>query len=72
MTYLGHYYEPDNTIIEQTTMQQRAQSYQIVNNDLYKISVLDPLLRCVSKAEGQQILSAFHAECAEVILEAKH
>jgi hypothetical protein len=37
-------------------MQQRAQSYQIVDNDLYKISVSGPLLRCVSKDEGQQIL----------------
>jgi hypothetical protein len=38
-------------------MLQRAQSYQIVNNDLYKISASGPLLRCVSKEEGQQILS---------------
>jgi hypothetical protein len=42
-------------------MQQRAQSYQIVDNDLYKISVSSPLLRCVSKDEGQQILSEIHA-----------
>jgi hypothetical protein len=41
-------------------MQQRAQSYQIINNDLYKISVSGPLLRCVSKDEGQQILSEVH------------
>jgi hypothetical protein len=60
MVYLRHYYEPDSTI-KQTRMQQRAQSYQIVNNDLYNISVSGPLLRCVSKAEGQQILSKVHA-----------
>jgi hypothetical protein len=50
MTYLRHYYEPDITI-EHTRMQQRARSYQIVDNDLYKTSILGPLLRCVSKTE---------------------
>jgi hypothetical protein len=58
--YLRHYYKPDNTS-EQTGMQQRAQSYQIVNNELYKISVSGPLRRCVSKTEGQQILSEVRA-----------
>jgi ribonuclease HI len=38
MTYLHHYYEPDSTV-EQTRMQQRDQSYQIIDNDLYKNSV---------------------------------
>jgi hypothetical protein len=51
MAYLHHYYEPDRAI-EQIRMQQRSQSYQIVDNDLYKISVSGPLLRCVSKEEG--------------------
>jgi hypothetical protein len=32
-----------------------------VNNDLYKISISDPLLHCVSKEEGQQILMEVHA-----------
>jgi hypothetical protein len=50
MAYLHHYYEPDN-IVDQTRMQQRAQAYQIVDNDFYKISVSGPLLRCVSKEE---------------------
>jgi hypothetical protein len=59
MTYLHYHYEPDN-IVEQTRMQQRAQVYQIVDNDLYKISVSGPLLHCVSKEEGLQILSEVH------------
>jgi hypothetical protein len=59
MVYLHHYYEPDNTV-EQTRMQQKAQLYQIVNNELYKISILGHLLRCVSKAEGQGILLEVH------------
>jgi hypothetical protein len=60
MTYLRHYYEPDTTI-KQIRMQQRAQLYRIVDNDLYKISVAGPLLRCVSREEGQQILSKVNA-----------
>jgi hypothetical protein len=60
MAYLCHYYKPDNHI-EQTRMQQRAESYEIVNNELYKISVLGPLLRYISKAEGPEILSEVHA-----------
>jgi hypothetical protein len=38
MAYLHHYYEPNNTL-EKTRMQQRAQAYEIVDNNLYKISV---------------------------------
>jgi hypothetical protein len=60
IVYLRHYSEPDS-IVEQTRMQQRAQSYQIVDNDLNKISVSGPLLHCVRKDRGQQILSEIHA-----------
>jgi hypothetical protein len=59
MAYLRHYYELDS-ITEHTRMQQRAMAYQIVNNDLYKTSISGPLLWCVSKAEGQEILSEIH------------
>jgi hypothetical protein len=55
MAYLHHYCEPNSTV-EHTRMQQRAGSYQIVDNDLYKTSTSGPLLWCVSKAEGQEIL----------------
>jgi hypothetical protein len=61
MAYLRHYYEQDNTI-EHARIQQRARAYQIVDNDLYKTYVSSPLLQCVSKAEGQEILSEIHAE----------
>jgi hypothetical protein len=60
MTYLHHYYEPDTTV-EQIRMQQRARAYQIVGNDLYKVSVSGPLLHCISKEEGHQILMEVHA-----------
>jgi hypothetical protein len=59
MAYLHHYYELNSTV-ERTRMQQRAQSYQIVNIELYKISVSDRLLHCFSKTKGQQILSEVH------------
>jgi hypothetical protein len=60
MSFLHHYYKPD-TIVEQIRMQQRARAYQIVDNDLYMISVSGPLLHCVSKEEGHEILSELHA-----------
>jgi hypothetical protein len=60
MAYLHHYYEPDNTT-KKIRMQQRARAYQIVNNNLYKASISGPLLWCLSKAEGQDVLSEVHA-----------
>jgi hypothetical protein len=59
MPYLRHYYEPYSTV-EHTRMQQRARSYRIADNDLYK-TTSGPLLRCVSKAKGQEILLEIHA-----------
>jgi hypothetical protein len=54
MAYLRHYYKP-NSKNEKTRMQQRAKDYQIVGNELYKTSISGPLLRCISKTEGQEI-----------------
>jgi hypothetical protein len=59
MAYLRHYYEPDSKN-EQIGLQQRGKDYQIVKNELYKISVLGPLLHCISKTEGQEILQEVH------------
>jgi hypothetical protein len=55
MAYLCHYYEPTSKN-EQIRMQQRVKDYQIVDNELYKTSILGPLLWCISKIEGQEIL----------------
>jgi hypothetical protein len=60
MAYLHHYYESDGKN-EQIKLQQRAKDYQIVGNELYKISILGPLLHRVSKTEGQEILYEVHA-----------
>jgi hypothetical protein len=59
MTYLRHYYEPDNKN-EQIRMQQRAKDYQIIGNELYRTSVSGPLLCRISKTEGQEILQEVH------------
>jgi hypothetical protein len=64
MAYLRHYYEPDRKN-EQTRMQQRAKDYQIVDNELYKTSVSGPILRCINKTEGQEILQEVHAGICE-------
>jgi hypothetical protein len=42
-------------------MEQLAKDYQIVGNELYKTSVFGPLLWCISKTEGQEILQELHA-----------
>jgi hypothetical protein len=60
MAYLCHYYELDNKN-EQIRLQQRAKDYQTVENELYKISISGPLLHCISKIEGQEILQEVHA-----------
>jgi hypothetical protein len=60
MVYLHHYYELDNTT-EHIRMQQRAKAYQIIDNDLYRTSIFGPLMRCISRAEGQELLSEIQA-----------
>jgi hypothetical protein len=55
MAYLHYYYELDNKN-EQIRMQQRLKDYQIVGNELYRTSMSGPLLRWISKTEGQEIL----------------
>jgi ribonuclease HI len=60
MSYLRHYYEPDSKN-EQIRLQQRAKDYHIVENELYKTSISGPLLCCINKTEGQEILQDVHA-----------
>jgi hypothetical protein len=38
-------------------MQQRAKAYQIIRDDLYKTSVIGPLLWCLSRGEGKELLA---------------
>jgi hypothetical protein len=60
MAYLHHHYEPDNSI-KLIRMQQRAKSYQVIEDELYKTSATGPLLRCLSKDEGSELLVQTHS-----------
>jgi hypothetical protein len=42
-------------------MQQRAKSYQIIREELYKKSVIGRLLRYLRKDEGKDLLTKIHA-----------
>jgi hypothetical protein len=59
MAYLCHHYEPDNNT-ELLRMQQRAKSYQVIRDELYKTLVTGPLLRCLSRDEGKELLAQTH------------
>jgi hypothetical protein len=42
-----------------------AKAYQIIDNTLYKTTVTNPLLRCLSKAEDIKLLSEIHVGISE-------
>jgi hypothetical protein len=42
-------------------MQQRAKAYQIIVDEIYKTSVIGPLLRCLSRNEGKELLTQMHS-----------
>jgi hypothetical protein len=60
MTYLHHHYEPDNNT-ELIRMQQRVKAYQVIGDELYKISVTGPLLHYLSRDEGKELLAQTHS-----------
>jgi hypothetical protein len=60
MAYLRHHYEPDSEA-ELIRIQQRAKAYQIIGDNLYKTSATRPLLRCLSKDEGKELLAQTHS-----------
>jgi hypothetical protein len=49
-------------------MQQRARAYQIIYNNLYKTSVTGPLLHCLRKAKGKELLAEILEGVCEDIL----
>jgi hypothetical protein len=59
MAYLHHHYEPhSNTKL--ISMHQRAKAYQVIGDELYKTSVTRPLLRCLSRDKGKELLAQTH------------
>jgi hypothetical protein len=69
MAYFCHYYGPDSAV-EQMRMQQRAQSYQIVDNDVSNIFVSQaPSVVMSAKKKVIKYYRRFMQEYVEVILE---
>jgi hypothetical protein len=60
MTYLCHQYESDNST-KLTRMQQRAKAYQIIEDEVYKTSIIGPLLHCLSRDEDKELLTQMHS-----------
>ena len=60
MAYLrGHFVPEDEK--EEKRISLRARNYSIINEALYRGGVCAPLLRCISQAEGRQLLQEIHA-----------
>jgi hypothetical protein len=59
-----HHYEPNNNT-ELLRMQQRAKAYQVIEDELYKTSITGPLLCCISKTEGKELLADIHSGVCE-------
>ena len=59
VAYLKGYHELE-TKEEEKRMQQRAQGYRIINDEVYKASVTAPLFKCVTVSEGKQLLKEIH------------
>jgi hypothetical protein len=60
MAYLHHYNEPySNT--ESIRIELRVKAYQIIEDELYKTSVTRPLLHCLNRDEGKELLAQIHS-----------
>lgn len=59
MAYLRGYYEPEKEV-DEVRMQHRSRNYKIVDNQLYKQGICEPLLKCISVEEGRKLLLEIH------------
>ena len=59
MAHLRRHYEPDNEV-DEVRMKHRTRNYKIINNQLYKKGICEPLLKCISVEEGKKLLSEIH------------
>jgi hypothetical protein len=55
----GHTYD-EHPILAFKLGVTRAKAYHVIGDELYKILVIGPLLRCLSKAEGKELLAKVH------------
>jgi hypothetical protein len=70
MAYLHNHYEP-NSSAELIRMQQREKAYQVIGEELYKTSITGPLLHCLRKHEGKDLLNQIHAGACGGHIEAR-
>jgi hypothetical protein len=59
MAYLRNHYEPENEV-DGVKMKHRSRNYKIIDNQLYKQGICEPLLKCISVEEGRRLLSEIH------------
>jgi hypothetical protein len=59
LAYLRGHYEPEDEVNE-VRMKQRTRNYKIINNQLYKQGICEPLLKYISAEEGKELLSEIH------------
>jgi hypothetical protein len=58
----GNYHSDDEVYIKR--MQARTRPYMIIEGELYKQGVCSPLLKCLSRAKGQELMKRIHVgEC---------
>jgi hypothetical protein len=55
----GNYPSDDEVYIKR--MQARTRPYMIIEGELYKQGVCSPLLKCLSRAKGQELIKEIHA-----------
>ena len=60
MAYLREHFEPADEK-EGKRMFQRARSYTLSEGELYKSGVVAPWLKCITTAEGQELLKEIHS-----------
>ena len=59
IAYLRGHYELEDEV-NKVRMKHRTRNYKIINNQLYKQGICEPLLKCISAEEGKELLSEIH------------
>jgi hypothetical protein len=59
MAYLHGYYKPEDEVNE-VRMKHRTRNYKIINNQLYKQGICEPLLKYILVEEGKELRSEIH------------
>jgi hypothetical protein len=66
----GNYPLDDEAYIKR--MHARTRPYIIIEGELFKQGVCSPLLKCLSRAEGQELMKEIHSGYAEPTLDPGH